>query len=320
MLVLQKCKETWGVSPVALIAILFLMASLSYAFVYLIEAKHMAFPMAYHASRAFYITEGGIQYTAKYLRGYSDWSSVPNIGTTGLGGGSFAVTFQGGATDSITASISGSYGDAERVLSVSFSGSTDSLLSENAVSSGSTVSGTDNIDPPDSYEEYVSDSDAPSVSPPEGQTYTSRTISGTTSIAPGTYYYSELILSNNVTVTIDPSGPVTIWIQGKLEMKNGSSLNWTGDAANLLILSAATGSPGIDVKNSGQFRGAIYAPDAKITLGTGGQFTGAVVGDEVVLNSGSTFSFDPDAGSLCDGYSATGSRGIAVADWEEDNA
>lgn len=304
-------------SPIALIAILFLLPSLSYTFAYLIGAKHLAFPRAYHSNKAFSIAEGGVQYTAKYLRGYSDWSSVSNIGAKPLGDGSFTVTFQGGAANSISASITGSFGDAERVLSVSFSGSTDSLLYQYAVSSSSGVSGTENIDPPDSYTEYVSDSEAPSVNPPEGQTYTSRTISGTATMAPGTYYYSELILSNDAVVTIDPSGPVTIWIQGKLEMKNGSSFNWDGDAANLLILSAAEGSPGIDVKNSGQFRGAIYAPDAKITIGTGGQFAGAVVGGEVVLNSDSTFSFDPDAGSLCGGYSATGSRGVAIAGWEE---
>ncbi len=317
-MVFSKLREAKGVSPVALIAILFLLASLSYAFVSLIAAKHMAFPMAYHSNKAFYITEGGIQYTAKYLRGYGDWSSVPNIGTTQFGGGSFQVSFSNLAASSASATITGTFGSAERVVSLLFSKSFSSLLSQYAVSGVSvTLKNSAHVD---SYIEDITESDAPRVELPGGHEYSALIIknSEVLTLAPGTYYFSSVTIKNSGVVNISPDGPVTIWLEGKFEMKNSASFNYGGDAANLLILPASTGSPGVSIKNSARFKGAIYAPEANVDLKNSMNVHGAIVGNNVQVKNSAAVTHDPDAGINCDGYNSTGTLTISDAGWGEE--
>jgi len=105
------------------------------------------------------------------------------------------------------------------------------------------------------------------------------------------YYLSDMTLKNGATLNIDASsGPVNIYLTGSLEAKEGSSINLTGKPTEFTIYSNSDSN--IVVKNSGEFKGTIYAPYASVTMMNSSNVYGLIWGNEVSIKNSGNFYFD----------------------------
>ena len=105
-------------------------------------------------------------------------------------------------------------------------------------------------------------------------------------LAPGTYCFSKLTLSGGNTLTVN--GPTVIYLTDKGTISGGGVINTTSNSSNLKIYSS-----GSDMAISGGSAAYmdVYAPDSKIHVSGGGQYTGSVVGREVTLSGGTEFNY-----------------------------
>jgi hypothetical protein len=132
----------------------------------------------------------------------------------------------------------------------------------------------------------------------------------------GTYYCPQLQLNSGSIINL--TGAVTIYV-GLIELNNISQLNWSGQAANLLVMVAGSGYTAL---NSGSFfKGFIYVPGStNVQLNNSSQVMGAIVTGNMAINSGSDVVWDQTAGSATPGFIGTGSGGggsDTTIDWRE---
>ena len=110
----------------------------------------------------------------------------------------------------------------------------------------------------------------------------------------GVYYVKSIILMNGSTLDIDASGgPVTIYQTGTgahagIEAKYGSTINFTAEPGEFRIYSDSAIT--IDFKNSGHFKGMIYAPYADVMVMNSANAYGLFWANKVFLkNDGEVF-------------------------------
>ena len=139
---------------------------------------------------------------------------------------------------------------------------------------------------------------------------TTLSVSATTTLAAGNYYFTDISVGNGATLVIDPtSGPVNIFLTGKLDAKNGSEINNTGNPTDFSIYSNSTTK--ISFGNSGDFKGFVYAPFAPIDMKNGSYVYGVVWGANVDVKNSGTFYYDT---ALSDKY---GSNDLILASWRD---
>jgi hypothetical protein len=106
----------------------------------------------------------------------------------------------------------------------------------------------------------------------------------TMTLPAGDYYLTDVILRNGATLDIDASaGPVNLYLEGKLEAKNGSAINSNGQPTDFNLFSNS--NKDIIIKNNGGFKGYIYAPNAFVEIMNSGDFFGVVWGEEVEMKN-----------------------------------
>ena len=120
-----------GFSVMVVIFVMLVLTVIGYSMTRMMATKQKSVPITAQSSSAFYVAEGGINYAGKYLSDSDQitWSSLPDQAKS-LGNGSFTVTFsdycaygscaEGGTKMCVTATSSGVYGDAIRVLASRF--------------------------------------------------------------------------------------------------------------------------------------------------------------------------------------------------------
>lgn len=98
------------------------------------------------------------------------------------------------------------------------------------------------------------------------------------------YVPGNIRTTGNSKITIEPEASLTIFLGGTLDTRGNGLYNATGEAQNLIIYGLPD-CTSIDIQgsNNGQFRGAIYAPNADITVRGGNNFTlfGSIIGNNV---------------------------------------
>jgi hypothetical protein len=145
-------------------------------------------------------------------------------------------------------------------------------------------------------------------------------------ISAGQYKVNSLT-DQTLTVT---SGPVDIFVEGP-----SASIQWTG---NIKVNSGHpsdlriwyTGSEDVALDNGKQLTAVVYAPNAMVHFDNGGKLYGAVMGNSVVLDNGSSFFYDRQLANAASGlnistttvntvpaYAVTGYRTIS---WQEDRS
>lgn len=127
----------------------------------------------------------------------------------------------------------------------------------------------------------------------------------------------DIKLSGNVSIVIDSSATVEIYVQGDVAIAGNGILNSSQVPAQLLVFGTNTTEGGQDIKISGNgyLSGAVYAPNAVVTLnggGNSGRVYGAVAGYDAKLTGNSHFSYD----EALEGYNLGGS-GYVIEEWAE---
>lgn len=112
------------------------------------------------------------------------------------------------------------------------------------------------------------------------------------------YVVGGIILDNSAQLVVPAGSSLKLYLGGNFEGKNGSELkNETNDATQLKIFGLPT-CTSIDIKNSGDFYAAIYAPEADLVLHNGGIVEGSFVGDNFEMKNSGTFIYDTDLGNV----------------------
>lgn len=120
---------------------------------------------------------------------------------------------------------------------------------------------------------------------------TSLDLHGSLTLHAGNYCFTDITLRNGACLNIDASaGQVNIWLTGKLEAKNGSSINCTGNPPDFSIFSTSTES--LIFKHNADFKGLIYAPYAKVEVMNSGTLYGAVWANEIETKNSAIIYFD----------------------------
>lgn len=118
--------------------------------------------------------------------------------------------------------------------------------------------------------------------------------SGTVTLTTGVYYFSDFILKNSAALVLAPGAEVTIYVTGKLDIRNSGGANVGGQPADLMIYA----QDDFVLKNSADFYGVIYAPTAQVDLRNSGDFYGAIVANDIVAHNSAQFHYDRDLGNI----------------------
>jgi len=114
-----------GFSVLVIIFVMMVLTVIGYSMTRMMATKQKSVPVTAQSSSAFYVAEGGINYGGKYLSDLVSWSSLSDE-SKNLGNGNFNVVFsdycaygscaEGGTNMCVTATSTGTSGDATRVL------------------------------------------------------------------------------------------------------------------------------------------------------------------------------------------------------------
>ena len=118
-----------GFSVMVIIFVMLVLTVIGYSMTRMMATKQKLVPVTAQSSSAFYVAEGGINYAGKYLSDLVSWSSLSDE-SKNLGNGNFNVAFsdycahgscpEGGTNMCVTATSTGTYVDATRVLASRF--------------------------------------------------------------------------------------------------------------------------------------------------------------------------------------------------------
>ena len=128
----------------------------------------------------------------------------------------------------------------------------------------------------------------------------------------------DIQLENSCEIVVKEGSTLTIYIDGNIHCRNGSSINMEvppEEAETLQIYATGEGEQFIDVKAKSDFTGTIYAPNDDVVLYAKGDAYGSVVAKNFNYMAGGNFHFDE---ALRDSVSITDEAIIFVVDrWSE---
>jgi hypothetical protein len=105
----------------------------------------------------------------------------------------------------------------------------------------------------------------------------------------------DIQLENSCEIVVKEDSSLTIYIDGNIHCRNGSSINMEApseQAETLQIYTTGQDKQFIDVKAKSEFTGIIYAPDDDVVLYAKGDAYGSVVAKSFDYKAGGNFHFD----------------------------
>jgi hypothetical protein len=140
------------------------------------------------------------------------------------------------------------------------------------------------------------------------------------SIYVGTNAHVVLWITGNVNnfnkaIDVAPGGTLTIYLAGSFSTAgNGALNNFAQKAENLYILGLPTCTD-INLGGNASFTGVVYAPEANMSLGGGGNntydFVGSVMARNITMNGHFNFHYDENLKNK--GFS----KGFVPSNWKE---
>ena len=129
------------------------------------------------------------------------------------------------------------------------------------------------------------------------------------------YVTGEIILGNSAEIQIDNDASLILYLGGNLEGKNSSTINNLTQNAKKLQIYCLDSCENMVFKNSSDFYGVIYAPNAEVIMNNSAKIYGAVVArDFQQMNSG-IFNYDA---SLRDASVNDEAVRFVVTHWHEE--
>lgn len=141
---------------------------------------------------------------------------------------------------------------------------------------------------------------------------TTLSTAGVVTLTAGNYYFTDIDLKSGASLIVDASGgPVSIFLEGGLSAKLGSTINVSGKPTEFSIYSNSTTK--IDFQNSSEFKGFVYAPFAPVDMKNSSDVYGVIWGANVDVKNGGTFYYDT---ALSDKY---GSNDLILTSWRDES-
>ncbi len=105
------------------------------------------------------------------------------------------------------------------------------------------------------------------------------------------YLTGDITLGNSANIVVAPNSKLTIYLAGQLEGKYGAGFtNNSHDPTQLTIYGLA--AEPINIKNSDEFYGTVYAPDAYVHIYNSVKVQGSVIAKDYKQDNSALFTYD----------------------------
>jgi len=128
------------------------------------------------------------------------------------------------------------------------------------------------------------------------------------------YITGEIILGNSAEVRINNDASLILYLGGNLEGKNSSAVNNLTQNAKKLQIYCLDSCENMVFKNSSDFYGVIYAPNAEVIMNNSANLYGAIVAKNFQQMNSGTFNYDA---SLRDASVNDEAVRFVVTNWHE---
>jgi len=128
------------------------------------------------------------------------------------------------------------------------------------------------------------------------------------------YITGEIILGNSVEIQIDNDASLILYLGGNFEGKNSSTVNNLTQEAKKLQIYCLDSCESMLFKNSTDFYGAIYAPNAEVIMDNSANLYGAVVARDFEQRNSGSLNYDA---SLRDAGVNDEAVHFVVTNWQE---
>lgn len=131
------------------------------------------------------------------------------------------------------------------------------------------------------------------------------------------YITGTLALRSNTSIEVAAGSSLEIYIDNKLDMHSNSSINnLTNDPTKCAVYGTSNYTGALSFSSNTDFYGALYAPEASVTLNSNADTYGCIIGKEVTIDSNGAVHYDEALGA--GGYGpATGDYIYRVDSWAE---
>jgi len=106
------------------------------------------------------------------------------------------------------------------------------------------------------------------------------------------YITGEIILGNSAEIQIDNDASLVLYLGGNFEGKNSSTINNLTQNAKKLQIYCLDSCESMLFKNSTDFYGVIYAPNAEVIMDNSANLYGAIVAKDFEQRNSGTFNYD----------------------------
>jgi hypothetical protein len=113
------------------------------------------------------------------------------------------------------------------------------------------------------------------------------------------YLTGKITLGNDAKIIIDPNAKLTIYLTGSFEGKNGAGVtNSNNDSTKFTLY--GLGSNDINIKNSDEFYGIVYAPDAYVQIYNNVKVQGSIIARKYKQDNNAKFTYDAQLRQITD--------------------
>jgi len=129
------------------------------------------------------------------------------------------------------------------------------------------------------------------------------------------YVTGEIILGNSAELQIENDASLVLYLGGDFEGKNSSTINNLTQEAKKLQIYCLDSCENMLFKNSSDFYGAIYAPNAEVVMNNSADVYGSIVAKDFEQMNSGTFNYDA---SLKDANVNDEAVHFVVTNWHEE--
>ncbi len=106
------------------------------------------------------------------------------------------------------------------------------------------------------------------------------------------YVTGDITLGQDCEIKIKEGASLVLYLDGDLDVRNNAGINNENSPTNFKLYGTSEGSQTLDIKAKGDFYGAVYAPNATVTIMSGGDVYGSITAKNFELKSGGNFYYD----------------------------
>jgi choice-of-anchor A domain-containing protein len=129
------------------------------------------------------------------------------------------------------------------------------------------------------------------------------------------YIVDEIILNNSAEIVIDNDASLILYLGGDFEGKNSSDINNKNKNAKKLQIYSLDSCESMIFKNSSDFYGTIYAPNANVVMDNCAEINGSVIAKSFEQKNSGTFNYDA---SLRDATVNDEAVRFVITDWHQE--